>query len=514
MGESKLHGSFDRKDSSGKRIRFFDTTLRDGEQTPGVSLTPAEKLEIASHLSDIGVDVIEAGSAAASVGEREAIRLISDAGLAAECCTYVRALAQDIDLAADYGADSVHLVVPVSDLHIEKKLRKTREQVCEMAWNTVEYAKSRGLIVELSGEDASRADQQFLRELFREGIERGADRLCFCDTVGLLTPERAAGVIPPLCMAPLSIHCHDDLGFALATTVAALRAGATCAHTTVNGLGERAGNTAFEELVMSLEVLYGRRTGIETGKLYQLSTVVSRLTGVPLATNKPIVGEMAFTHESGIHAHGIMRDATTYESIKPEDVGRKRRIVLGKHSGSAAVETALHEMGYHPDPHQLAEIVGRIKQLGDAGKRITDADMMTIADAVFEIEYTPAIELRQFTIVSGSNAMPTASVTLLVQGEEITGAATGNGPVDAAIRALQRSVAAVGTVRLEQYHVDAIVGGTDALVDVTVKLSKDGKTVTSRGARTDIITASVEAVIAGMNRLLREEHENRSEDTD
>ncbi|MGB4597664.1 MAG: alpha-isopropylmalate synthase regulatory domain-containing protein, partial [Candidatus Methanoculleus thermohydrogenotrophicum] len=226
-----------------------------------------------------------------------------------------------------------------------------------------------------------------------------------------------------------------------------------------------------------------------------------------------IVGEMAFTHESGIHAHGVMRDASTYESIPPEQVGRKRRIVLGKHSGSTAVEAALHDMGYAPDSEQLAEIVARIKQLGDTGMRVTDADIMAIADAVMEIKFTPCIQLRQFTIVSGSNAMPTASVTMLVNGDEITGAAVGNGPVDAAIRALQRSVADVGSVRLEEYRVDAITGGTDALVDVAVKLSKDGKTVTSRGARTDIIMASVEAVIAGMNRLLREEHEDRSQDS-
>jgi D-citramalate synthase len=495
-------------------LRFLDTTLRDGEQTPGVSLNPDQKLEIAARLAAVGVDVIEAGSAAASEGERDAIRRIADAGLSAEICTYVRALHQDIDYAADLGADSVHLVIPVSDLHIAKKLRKTRDEVAAMAYDAVEYAKSRGLIVELSGEDASRADQQFLQELFTEGVRRGADRLCFCDTVGLLTPERAAAIVPPLLFAPLSIHCHDDLGFALANTVAALRAGASCAHVTVNGLGERAGNTGLEELVMALEVLYGVDTGIKTEELYPLSTHVARLTGVPLATNKPIVGEMAFTHESGIHAHGVMRDASTYEPLRPERVGRRRRIVLGKHSGSTAVEAALNDMGYAPDGTQLKEIVARIKRLGDAGMRITDADIMAIADTVMEIEFTPCIELRQFTIVSGSNAMPTASVTMLVRGDEITGAAVGTGPVDAAIRALQRSVADVGSVRLDEYSVDAITGGTDALVDVSVKLSRNGKTVTSRGARTDIIMASVEAVIAGMNRLLREEHEDRSQDSD
>jgi D-citramalate synthase len=223
---------------------------------------------------------------------------------------------------------------------------------------------------------------------------------------------------------------------------------------------------------------------------------------------------MAFTHESGIHAHGIMRDASTYEPIRPELVGRRRRIVIGKHSGSAAVEATLHDMGYAPDAGQLAEIVARIKHLGDAGMRVTDADIMAIADTVMEIEFAPCIELRQFTIVSGSNAVPTASVTMLVNGGEVTGAAVGNGPVDAAIRALQRSVADVGSVRLDEYRVDAITGGTDALVDVSVKLSRNGKTVTSRGARTDIIMASVEAVIAGMNRLLGEEHEDRSQNSD
>jgi len=486
-----------------KNLRFLDTTLRDGEQTPGVSLNPNQKLEIATKLSDIGVDVIEVGSAAASLGERDAIKVISDAGLSAEICTYVRALKQDIDFAADYGADSVHLVIPVSDLHIVKKMKKTRDQVSKMAWDSVEYAKSRGLIVELSGEDASRADQAFLQHVFAEGVKRGADRLCFCDTVGLLTPEKCAAFIPPLTkLAPLSIHCHDDLGFALANTVAALKAGASCAHVTVNGLGERAGNTPLEELVLSLEVLYDYRTRIKKEEIYHLALLVSRLTGVPLPVNKAIVGEMAFTHESGIHAHGVIREPSTYESIKPEQIGRTRRIVLGKHSGTASVEAALQDMKYTADEHQVKEIVARIKTLGDSGKRVSDTDLMAVADAVLAIECKPVIKMRQFTVVSGSNMIPTASVTLVVNGEELTGAATGDGPVDAAMQVLRKSVAAVGDIRLEDYHVDAISGGTDALVEVTVRLSKDGKIITSRGARTDIIMASVEAMIAGMNRLL------------
>ncbi len=488
-----------------ERIRFFDTTLRDGEQTPGVSLSPDQKLKIATRLSDIGVHVVEVGSAAASEGERQSIRLVADAGLSAEICTYVRAVRQDIDYAADYGADSVHLVVPVSDLHIEKKLRKTREDVARMATEAVEYAKSRGLLVELSGEDASRADQTYVQQIFSSGVEAGADRLCFCDTVGFLTPERTREIIPPLRFAPLSIHCHDDFGFALANTIAALFAGATCAHATVNGLGERAGNTPFEELVINLQVLYGIETGIHTEDIYSLSTLVSRLTGVALPTNKAIVGEMAFTHESGVHAHGVLRDASTYEPVKPELVGRKRRIMLGKHSGSASIAAALAEREYHPSDPQLKEIVKRIKEIGDEGKRVTDADLLAIAEAVQNLECKPVLSLNQFTVVSGSNVTPTASVTLRVKGQEITGASTGTGPVDAALEALRKSVADVADIRLEEYHVDAITGGTDALVDVTVKLSKDGEIITSRGARTDIIMASVEAVIAGMNRLLREE---------
>ncbi|MBP2133615.1 D-citramalate synthase [Methanomicrobium sp. W14] len=497
-----------------KKIRFLDTTLRDGEQTPGVSLTPEQKLKIAVELSAIGVDVIEAGSAVASEGEREAVRVISDAGLKSEICTYSRAVKGDIDIAADCGADSVHLVVPVSDLHITKKLCKTREQVYKMAMDSVAYAKERGLIVELSGEDASRADQKYLSDLFRNATETGADRLCFCDTVGLLTPEKLPGIIPHLCFAPLSIHCHNDFGLATANTVAALKAGASCAHTTINGLGERAGNTSFEEVVMTLERLYGYDTGIDAKKIYSLSTLVSQSTKIPLAVNKPVVGAMAFTHESGIHANGLLKDTSTYEPMPPETVGRKRRIVLGKHSGTSSVKAALGDLGYNPGEKQLAEIVARVKKVGDKGMRVTDADVMAIADSVMLLECKPVIQIDQFTVVSGSKAIPTASVTMVADGRKVTGAATGTGPVDAALNVLEQSVAMLGDIKLEEFHVDAINGGTDAVVDVTVKLRKDGRVITSRGADTDIIEASVAAVVAGMNRLLRQNDENRSGTTD
>ncbi|MDQ1312846.1 MAG: (R)-citramalate synthase, partial [Euryarchaeota archaeon] len=349
------------------RIRFLDTTLRDGEQTPGVSLGMDEKLIIAQGLDSLGVDVIEAGSAMTSEGERLAIKKIADSGFKAEICSYVRALTADIDTALACDVDSVHLVVPVSDLHIQIKLKADRESVVRMAVDVTEYAKDHGLIVELSGEDASRADQDFLAGLYTAGIEAGADRLAFCDTVGVLVPEVTADIFSRLSRleAPISIHCHNDFGMATANTVAALRSGASQAHVTVNGIGERAGNASLEEVVMALESLYQIDTGIRCKDIYQLSRMVSQMTGLLVAPNKAIVGENAFTHEAGIHVHGLLADTKTYEPMHPETVGRKRRIVLGKHAGRASVELAMREFGLPVTPQQLTEIVARVKELGD-----------------------------------------------------------------------------------------------------------------------------------------------------
>ncbi|MGA7075567.1 MAG: (R)-citramalate synthase [Halobacteriota archaeon] len=484
-------------------IKFFDTTLRDGEQTPGVSLTAEKKLWIAKALDKLGVDVIEAGSAVTSEGERTAIRGVAHEGLRAEICSFARALKGDIDYCLACDVDSVHLVVPVSDLHIEKKLRKDRAAVLRMAVDTTAYAVDHGLIVELSAEDASRADADFLREFYRQGVAAGAQRLCYCDTVGVLVPDRAAAQFADLArIAPISVHCHDDFGLATANSVAALGAGATQVHATVNGLGERAGNASLEELVMTLESLYGYTTRIKTTELYLISRLVSRLTGVPVAQNKPIVGENAFTHESGIHTHGLLADTRTYEPITPEMVGRERRIVLGKHAGSASVHLALKELGLDASDEQLADILKRIKELGDKGKRVTDADLQAIADAVLEINREARIKLQELTVVSGNIVTPTSSIKLSVDGHEVVEAGIGLGPVDAAINALRKAIGKLADITLEEYHVDAITGGTDALVEVWVKLSRDGHIITARGARADIIMASVEAVVEGVNRLL------------
>ncbi len=449
--------------------------------------------------------MIEAGSAITSEGERESIRAVAAEGLNAEICSYCRIMKQDVDFALACDVDSIHLVAPVSDLHIQVKLRKDRETVRQMAIDTTEYAKEHGLIVELSGEDASRADMEFLKSLYMDGIQAGADRLCFCDTVGLLVPERTDAIfrdITSAISAPVSIHCHDDFGLGTANTIAALRAGAKQAHVTINGIGERSGNTSLEEVVMTIEWLYKCKTGINTKEIFKASRLVSRLTGIPVAPNKSLVGGNAFTHEAGIHVHGLLADTSTYEPIKPEVIGRERKIVLGKHAGKSSVTLAVKEMGLTVDDAQLQEVLNRVKELGDHGKRVTDADLQTITETVLNIQREAKVVLEEYTVVSGNRVIPTASVRMRVDGKEVIEASTGDGPVDATLASIKKGIKSLGDVQLEEYHVDAITGGTDALVEVLVKLSKDGKMVTSRGARTDIVMASVEAVLNGINRLI------------
>lgn len=487
-------------------ISFLDTTLRDGEQTPGVMLTPDQKLLIARKLDDIGIDIIEAGSPITSKGELEAIKTIANEGFNAEICAYARILREDIELVAGCDVDSVHLVVPVSEIHITRKLKKDHETVLGEAIEMVGFAREHGLIVELSGEDASRADLEYLKTLYQAGIDAGAERLCFCDTVGVLVPERTEEIFTELSdlKRPISIHCHNDFGLAAANTIAALRAGASEAHVTVNGLGERAGNTPLEEVVLVLEALYNKRTGIKCEELYPLSRLVSRLTRIPVSHNKALVGSNAFTHEAGIHVHGVLADSSTYEPITPEMVGRKRRIVLGKHAGRASVNLALQELGLEATEEQVKEIINRVKELGDLGKHVSDADLESIAETVLGIYQEAKVKMEELTVVSGNRVTPTASLKLRVSGNEIVEAATGLGPVDAAINALRKAIAGIADIRLEEYHVDAITGGTDALVEVLVKLSKDERVITARGARADIIMASVEAFLEGVNRLIQD----------
>jgi len=489
-----------------KEPMVLDTTLRDGEQTPGVSLNIEQKLLIAEALDKLGVDIIEAGTAIASEGDFKAIKEISNAGLNAEICSFARIKKIDIDAAADAGADSIFMVAPSSEIHISSKFPgKSEDDVIEMSVEAVEYAKERGLIVEFGAEDASRAKLEFIKRLFKAVVDAGADRLTFADTVGVLTPEKAENIMKELTSefnVPVAIHCHDDFGFATVNTVFAVKGGASEFHATVNGIGERAGNAALEEVVIALEVLYDIKTKINKKNIYNVSKLVEKLTKVSIPPNKAIVGENAFTHESGIHTSAILRNASTYEPITPEMVGRTRHIVLGKHAGRASVEAIMKELGYRATPEQMKEILARIKEIGDKGKRITDADVRTIIETVLQIRREKKIKLEDLSIVSGMNIMPTASVKIKINGKEKIEAAVGLGPVDAAINAIKKAVTELGDIELVSYHVDAITGGTDALVDVVVQLRRGDKIVTARGARTDIIMASVEAVLEGLNMLV------------
>lgn len=486
-------------------LRILDTTLRDGEQTPGVSLSVEQKLMVAEALDRLGVDIIEAGTAIASKGEFDAIKAISEAGLKAEICSFGRIKFEDIDAAADAGADSIFMVAPSSDIHISSKFPgKKREDIIEMSVKAIEYARERGLIVEFGGEDASRADFDFLIRLYDSAVDAKADRLTFTDTVGVFTPEKSFETMKKLKERydlPVAFHGHDDFGLATANTVFAVKGGADEIHVAVNGLGERAGNAALEEVVMALEFLYGVKTSINKEMIYPTSQLVEKLTRVKVPPNKPIVGDNAFTHESGIHTSALLRNTQTYEPISPEIIGRKRSIVLGKHAGRASVEAIMNELGYKANEDQMKEILARIKEIGDKGKRVTDADIKTIVETVLQIKKEKKVELLDLSIVSGAKVMPTASIKLKINGNEVVEAGVGTGPVDAAINAIKKAIKDFADIELVSYHVDAITGGTDALVDVIIQLKKGDRIVTARGARTDIVMASVEAFIEGLNML-------------
>lgn len=487
-------------------IKILDTTLRDGEQTPGVSLTSKEKFRIANKLDEIGVEFIEAGSAITSQGERDSIKEITSQGFNAEILSFSRPLTVDIDYCLDCDVDAVNLVVPTSDLHIADKLKISPDELLDLSNNAVDYCKDHGLTVELSAEDASRSDVDFLKSVYLSAIDHGADRICVCDTVGILTPDTSYDLFSKLndIQVPVSCHCHNDFGLAVANTLSAIKGGASEIHTTINGIGERAGNTSFEECVVSIDrLLPDYSTNIKINQIYDVSKLVARLTGVYIQPNKAIVGENAFAHESGIHSDGIIKNSATYEPMTPELVGRTRKFVIGKHMGTHGLNSRLQEIGLNVNETQLKQICDDIKELADKGKTVTDVDLQVIADNVLEINHEDRIKLDEITIVSGNKVMPTASVKISIDGEEILNAGVGLGPVDAAINAI-KSLDIFKDIELIEYHVDSITGGTDAFIDVIIKLQKADKVVSARGTEADIINASVKAYIAGVNRLLRD----------
>jgi len=488
-------------------VRIFDTTLRDGEQTPGVSLTPEEKMEIAAQLDKLGVDVIEAGFPSASKGEQKAIKDIANAGFRASICALARALRSDIDAALQCDVKYIHTFISTSEVQMKYALNMTPEEVIETAIEAIQYIKDHGAICEFSPMDATRTDIEFLKRVCRAAEEAGADYINIPDTVGIMTPksmERLIRELREVVKVPLSVHCHNDFGLAVANSLAGVEGGAAQVHVTVNGLGERAGNAALEEVVMGLHLLYNKRTGINTRLLYETSKIVSRLTGVVIQPNKAIVGENAFAHESGIHTRGVVVKPLTFEPFNPELVGRRRKLIAGKHAGRHGIKAELEEAGFQPTEEQLKEIVARVKELGDKGKTVTDADLFAIARTVMgKTAEEKIVELSDLAVVTGVRVIPTASVKLIIDGKEYIAAETGVGPVDAAIKAIQKITSSLANVRLKEYRLEALTGGSDAVAEVIIKVEdNEGNIVSARGAREDIVMASVEAMISGINKIL------------
>lgn len=473
-----------------------------------MSLTPQEKLQIANALDRLGVDVIEAGFPITSKGEEEGVRLIAKSGLGTEVCALARAEKVDIDTAVACGIDSIHVFLASSDIHLRHKLHITREEMLKKATDSVRYAKGFGLKVEFSPEDSTRTDLTFFKRVVRAVTAAGIDRLDIPDTVGTATPEKMAAYVRAAISASdamVSVHCHNDYGLAVANSIAGVMAGAQQAHLTINGIGERAGNTSLEEFVVSCQNLYGLRTKVKTGLLYETSRLVSGLTGVVVQHNKAIVGENAFGHESGIHTHGILSNPTTYEPFEPSTVGRKRWLQAGKHAGRHGVAHQLREMDLVPKEGDLRLIMDKVKEIGDKGQSVTDGDLYQIARAIMsgnQVEKR-VVELEGLEVVTGIGRLPSASVKLRVAGKTHEATEAGVGPVDAALNAIQKIVGSLDNIRLREYRLEALTGGSDATADVMVSV-EDGldNRASGRGMKNDIVIASVEAIVNGINALL------------
>jgi 2-isopropylmalate synthase len=506
--------------SSNDVVRIFDTTLRDGEQSPGATLTSAEKLEIARQLASLGVDVMEAGFPAASPDDLHAVRRIAEEVGTPDgpiICGLARANRGDIDKcwhAVQAAAKPrIHTFIACSDLHMERKLEMTRDQVVAQVRDMVELARGYCADVEFSPEDGSRADVEFLLEVLAVAIEAGATTINVPDTVGYATPEEYAALFrrliqdtPGADRVIWSVHCHDDLGLATANTIAGLAAGARQAEVTINGIGERAGNTSLEEVVMALHTrrpLYGLRTGIDTTQLARTSRMVSNYTGIAVPPNKAIVGANAFAHEAGIHQDGMLKDHRTYEIMTPETVGLSHsKLVLGKHSGRHAFRIRLQELGHELSAAELYPAFQRFKSLAEKKKVVTDADLHALVSS--EVKPEAIYSLEDLQVACGRSGMSTATVRLRGPGgEERVQPAVGTGPVDATFRAIDGIVGAPNT--LVEYSVHSVTEGIDALGEVTVRIksgSGDARMYGGYGADTDVIMASAQAYVAAINRML------------
>lgn len=500
-------------------VEIFDTTLRDGEQSPGISLNLKEKVEIAEQLARLGVDVIEAGFPVSSEGEWEAVRAIAEAVRGPVITALARTDPGDIDRAIDAisVADKprVHTFIATSEIHMSAKLRMTPDEVVAAAKGAVARARASVPEVEFSCEDATRSDPEFLTRVFRTAVEAGATTLNLPDTVGYALPDEFGALLHFLIEevgtdVVWSVHTHDDLGLAVANALAGIEAGARQVEVAVNGIGERAGNCSLEEIVMALRTRTATRgidTAIDTREIARTSRLVSMLTGYPVPPNKAIVGANAFAHEAGIHQHGVMMDRTTYEIIDPVDVGLEgSRLVLGKHSGRHAFFKALEELGFDLAPDEAQRAFSRFKSLADRKIRITDVDLEAIV--VDEIgSEDEAFELISIQVAGGTHLSPTATVRLKHGEEVVDESAIGDGMIDATCGAIQRATGL--EARLESFQVSSVTGGIDALGDVTIVLAiGDGspdtpiRRATGRGVSTDVVEASARAYLSAINRLV------------
>lgn len=501
------------------RVIVFDTTLRDGEQSPGATLTAEEKLEVADALIALRVDVIEAGFPAASPGDFEAVREIARRanGTGVTVAGLARANRGDIERAAQAvaGCDRprIHTFIATSDIHLKYKLRMTREQVLERVRDSVAFARGFVDDVEFSCEDATRSDREFMVEVFNAAVDAGATTLNIPDTVGYTTPFEYYDLIRYLderIVKPdnviLSVHCHDDLGMATANTLMAVKAGARQVEVTMNGIGERAGNTSLEEVVMALETrsdeFGGARTGVQTPRLVPTSRLVSTLTGIEVQVNKAIVGKNAFAHEAGIHQDGMLKERTTYEIMNPEDVGWEgSSLVLGKHSGRAGFRSALKDLGIKLDDDAMQKAYERFLELADRKKKITGADIEAlVADQVSAA--TSTLRLADWSVMTGKGGAAKAMAALTWDDREVEGTADGNGPVDALMKAVD---AAIGVENeLTYYHVEAVTPGEDAQGQVHVRIRHNGQSYSGHGLATDIVEASAKAYISALSHLLQQ----------
>ncbi|MCU0587000.1 MAG: 2-isopropylmalate synthase [Syntrophobacteraceae bacterium] len=496
-----------------RKIIVFDTTLRDGEQVPGAKLNKRQKIEIAAQLARLGVDVIEAGFPCSSPEDLKAIQAVSEQVKGPVIAGLARAVREDIDIAWEAVRNAerprIHVFLGSSDIHLQKKLRQDRDAALQRAVDAVKYAKKYCEDVEYSTEDASRTDFEYLCRVIDAVIANGATVVNVPDTVGYATPEEFGDLIgrlregvSALDKVTLSVHCHNDLGLAVANSLAAIRQGAQQVECTINGVGERAGNASLEEIVMAIKTRHGvyqAHTDIQTAEIYRTSRMVSRLMNIPVQPNKAVVGANAFAHSSGIHQDGILKDRTTYEIMKPEDVGIKEHaIVLTARSGRAALRHRLGDLGYDLNPEQFERVYQRFINVADRKKEISSRDLTTIV----EIELTKVPETFSFhslQIMSGNTMTPLASVCLTREGQNITDAATGNGPVDAVFNCIERIIGQEGILR--DYDLKAVTMGKDALGEAMVRVEIEGAVYSGIGTSPDVIEASGRAYLNAFNRF-------------